>query len=118
MPARAGCLNVSVTICGTKVRIARRHDAQSISLSVESVLLLDMAMGEAFAVARQVPRGASLSGAFEAVHAAARGELRCSPRIAGFRAADSSFAPRAGRARIAGQTRVRLNRKNRIFRLR
>jgi DNA-binding NarL/FixJ family response regulator len=81
------------------------------------VLLLDMAMEDAFAVARQVPRvsgatrivalgmpeieaeiiacaetgiagyvprGASLSDAFEAVHAAARGELRCSPRIAGF----------------------------------
>ena len=80
------------------------------------VLLLDMAMEDAFAVARQVPRvsgatrivalgmpeieaeiiacaqmgiagyvprGASLSDAFEAVHAAARGELRCSPRIAG-----------------------------------
>jgi two-component system nitrate/nitrite response regulator NarL len=81
------------------------------------VVLLDMAMEEAFALARQVPhissttrivaigmpemeadviscaelgiagyvpRNGSASDAFEAVHAAARGEVRCSPRIAGF----------------------------------
>jgi DNA-binding NarL/FixJ family response regulator len=81
------------------------------------IVLLDMAMIDAFAVAKQiprvsrdtrivalgmpeveaeiiacaemgiagyVPRGGSLDDAFEAVHAVARGELRCSPRIAGF----------------------------------
>ena len=81
------------------------------------VLLLDMAMDEAFAIAKQVPRicsatrivalgmpeveadiitcaragiagyvsrTASAHEAIEAVHAAARGEVRCSPRIAGF----------------------------------
>jgi two-component system nitrate/nitrite response regulator NarL len=81
------------------------------------VILLDMGMDDAFAVARHlphvsphtrivalgmheseteiiacaevgvagyVPRGGSLSDAFEAVWAVARGELRCSPRIAGF----------------------------------
>lgn len=35
-------------------------------------------------VAGYVPRGGSLSDAFEAVEAVARGEMRCSPRIAGF----------------------------------
>ena len=35
-------------------------------------------------IAGHVPRGGSLSDVFEAVHAVARGELRCSPRIAGF----------------------------------
>jgi len=81
------------------------------------VVLLDMAMEDAFAVARRVPqlskrtrivalgipeaeaqiiscaeigiagyvpRTASVSEAFAAVHAAARGEVCCSPRIAGF----------------------------------
>jgi DNA-binding NarL/FixJ family response regulator len=81
------------------------------------IVLLDMSMIDAFAVARQiprlsratrivalgmpeveaeiiacaevgiagyVPRGGSLDDVFEAVHAVARGELRCSPRIAGF----------------------------------
>jgi DNA-binding NarL/FixJ family response regulator len=82
-----------------------------------NIVLLDMAMIDAFAVAKQiprvsrgtrivalgmpeveaeiiacaemgiagyVPRGGSLDDAFEAVYAVARGELRCSPRIAGF----------------------------------
>jgi two-component system nitrate/nitrite response regulator NarL len=35
-------------------------------------------------IAGYVPRGGSLSDAFDAVHAVARGELRCSARIAGF----------------------------------
>jgi DNA-binding NarL/FixJ family response regulator len=35
-------------------------------------------------IAGYVSRGGSLSDAFEAVHAVARGELRCSARIAGF----------------------------------
>lgn len=81
------------------------------------VVLLDMAMEDALAVARQVPRisratrivalgmteaeadvitcaqvgiagyvprTGSSNDAFEAVHAAARGEVRCSPKIAGF----------------------------------
>jgi two-component system, NarL family, nitrate/nitrite response regulator NarL len=81
------------------------------------VVLLDMAMEDAFAVARQVPRiskttrvvaigmpeveadvitcatlgiagyvprAGTIADAFEAVHAAARGEVRCSPKIAGF----------------------------------
>lgn len=81
------------------------------------VVLLDMSMEDAFAVARQVPRihrgtrivalgmpeaeadilmcaevgiagyvprAASVSDACEVVRAAARGEVRCSPRIAGF----------------------------------
>jgi DNA-binding NarL/FixJ family response regulator len=81
------------------------------------IVLLDMAMVDAFAVAKQisrapcetrivalgmpeveaeiiacaemgiagyVPRNGSLDDAFQAVHAVARGELRCSPRIAGF----------------------------------
>jgi DNA-binding NarL/FixJ family response regulator len=89
----------------------------NVGLLTPDVILLDMAMEDAFAVARQVPRvssgtrivalgmpeveaeiiacaeigisgyvprGGSLSDAFEAVHAVARGELRCSPRIAGF----------------------------------
>jgi DNA-binding NarL/FixJ family response regulator len=81
------------------------------------VVLLDMTMEDAYAVARQIPRvskttrivalgmpeceadiitcaeigiagyvsrTSSVSDAFEAVQAAARGELRCSPKIAGF----------------------------------
>ena len=81
------------------------------------VVLLDMAMEDAFAVARQVPRvsratrivalgmpedeadiltcaevgiagyvprAASVNDACETVRAAARGEVRCSPKIAGF----------------------------------
>jgi len=81
------------------------------------VVLLDMGMKDAFAVARQVPhisqgtrivafgvpeveadvihcaasgiagfvpRTGTAADAFEAVHAAARGEVHCSPRIAGF----------------------------------
>jgi two-component system, NarL family, nitrate/nitrite response regulator NarL len=81
------------------------------------VVLLDMGMGEAFAIARMVPsvsrgtrivalgmpeveadvlvcaeigiagyvpRTGSARDAFEAVHAAARGEVRCSPKVAGF----------------------------------
>ena len=81
------------------------------------VVLLDMAMKDAFAVARQVPRisratrvvafgvpdveadvincaesgiagfvpsTGTVAEAFEAVHAAARGEVHCSPKIAGF----------------------------------
>ena len=90
---------------------------RNLRLLTPDILLLDMAMEDALAVARQVPRvaqptrivalgmpeaeseiiacaqmgiagyvsrGGSLSDAFEAVHAVARGELRCSPRIAGF----------------------------------
>jgi two-component system, NarL family, nitrate/nitrite response regulator NarL len=82
-----------------------------------SVVLLDMAMDGALAVARQIARqlgdvnvvalgmpefetevlscaqvgiagyltrSASLNDALEAIHAAARGEVRCSPRVAGF----------------------------------
>jgi two-component system, NarL family, nitrate/nitrite response regulator NarL len=89
----------------------------NVGLLTPDIILLDMAMEDAFAVARQlprvsqgtrivalgmpeaeaeiiacaemgiagyVPRGGSLSDAFEAVYAVARGELRCSPRIAGF----------------------------------
>jgi DNA-binding NarL/FixJ family response regulator len=90
---------------------------ENVARLTPDVILLDMAMEDAFAVARQlprislrtrivalgmpeveaeiiacaevgiagyVPRGGSLSDAFETVHAVARGELRCSPRIAGF----------------------------------
>lgn len=88
-----------------------------VTLLAPDIVLLDMAMVDAFAVTKQisrvshatrivalgmpeveaeiiacaemglagyVPRGGSLDDAFEAVHAVARGELRCSPRIAGF----------------------------------
>jgi two-component system, NarL family, nitrate/nitrite response regulator NarL len=90
---------------------------KQVELLMPDVVLLDMVMVDAFAVAKQiprvsprtcivalgmpeveaeiiacaeigiagyVPRGGSLDDAFEAVHAVARGELRCSPRIAGF----------------------------------
>jgi DNA-binding NarL/FixJ family response regulator len=90
---------------------------EQVRLLSPDVVLLDMAMTGAFAVAKQaprlskgtrvvalgmpeaeaeiitcaeigvagfVPRAGSLNDAFEAVHAVARGELRCSPRIAGF----------------------------------
>lgn len=90
---------------------------KQVGLLSPDILLLDMSMVDAFAVARQiprlsratrivalgmpegeaeiiacaemgiagyVPRGGSLDDTFEAVHAVARGELRCSPRIAGF----------------------------------
>lgn len=103
------------------------------------VVLLDMAMEEAFAVARQVPRickhtrivalgipeaeaeiiscaeigiagyvprAGSVSDAFEAVYAAARGEVRCSPRIAGFlfRHIATLSGERASSSPIAGLT--------------
>jgi DNA-binding NarL/FixJ family response regulator len=88
-----------------------------VELLTPDIVLLDMCMTDAFAVAKQiprvsrgtriialgmpeveaeiiacaemgiagyVPRGGSLDDAFEAVHAVARGEPRCSPRIAGF----------------------------------
>ena len=90
---------------------------QNLRLLTPDIILLDMAMEDAYAVARQVPRvsqrtrivalgmpeaeaeiitcaemgiagyvsrGGSLSDAFESVHAVARGELRCSAKIAGF----------------------------------
>jgi two-component system nitrate/nitrite response regulator NarL len=90
---------------------------EHIRLLAPDVVLLDMSMEEAFAVARQVPRISSTTrivafgmleletevltcaevgiagyvprdgtshDCFEAVHAAARGEVRCSPRVAGF----------------------------------
>lgn len=55
------------------------------------IVALGMPEGEAeviacaeIGIAGYVPRGGSLDDTFEAVHAVARGELRCSPRIAGF----------------------------------
>jgi two-component system nitrate/nitrite response regulator NarL len=103
------------------------------------VVLLDMAMDDAFAVARQVariskitrivalgmpeaeadiltcaeigiagyvPRAASVSDAFETVRAAARGEVRCSPKIAGylFRHIAALSGERASADPIAGLT--------------
>jgi two-component system, NarL family, nitrate/nitrite response regulator NarL len=106
---------------GTLHLIGTASDAaetlENVARLTPDVMLLDMAMEDAFAVARQlprislrtrivalgmpeveaeiiacaevgiagyVPRGGSLSDAFETVQAVARGELRCSPRIAGF----------------------------------
>ncbi len=90
---------------------------KNVGILAPDVILLDMAMDEAYTVARQVPRisqrtrivalgmpeveaeiiacaevgiagyvprGGSLGDALEAVYAVARGEVRCSPRIAGF----------------------------------
>jgi two-component system, NarL family, nitrate/nitrite response regulator NarL len=112
---RAFCEASGIQLVGTAADGAEA--LKQIGLLRPDVLLLDMAMENAFAVARQaprlsratrivalgmpeveaeiiacaetgiagyVPRGGSLSDAFEAVHAVARGELRCSPRIAGF----------------------------------
>ena len=103
------------------------------------VVLLDMAMADAFAVARQVariskrtrivaigvpeseadiitcaeigiagyvPRAGSVSDAFAAVHAAARGEVCISPRIAGFlfRHIATMSGERSSASPIAGLT--------------
>ena len=55
------------------------------------IVALGMAEAEAdiincvqLGIAGYVPRGGSVSDAFEAVYAAARGEVRCSPKIAGY----------------------------------
>jgi DNA-binding NarL/FixJ family response regulator len=112
---------------------------ENVRVLAPDVLLLDMAMGEAFAVARQVPRACSgtrivalgmpeveseiitcaevgiagyvsltgsVSDTIEAVHAVARGELRCSPRIAGFlfRHIATISSERNGAGPIAGLT--------------
>jgi two-component system nitrate/nitrite response regulator NarL len=104
-----------------------------------SVVLLDMAMSEAFSIARQIARESkltkvvalgmpelemevlscaavgiagyvtrtgSVSDALEAVQAAARGEVRCSPRIAGFlfRHIATLSSERAGVTCVAGLT--------------
>lgn len=112
---------------------------EHIRVLAPDVVLLDIAMEEAFAVARQVPqicsttrivaigmteieadviscaelgiagyipRSGSAHDAFEAVHAAARGEVRCSPRIAGFlfRYIAAQSGQRPPRDRFAGLT--------------
>jgi DNA-binding NarL/FixJ family response regulator len=65
-------------------QIARQwHDTKVVALGMpefETEVLSYAAVG----IAGYLTRSASLSDALEAIHAAARGEVRCSPRVAGF----------------------------------
>lgn len=69
-------------------------------------LEVDVLSGAAAGIAGYVTRGGSMSDVLEAIRAAAHGEVRCSPKIAGFlfRHIASLSSERAGVAPVSGLT--------------
>jgi two-component system, NarL family, nitrate/nitrite response regulator NarL len=71
----------AITVARETPRISKRTRIVALGIpEVEADIISCAEIG----IAGYVPRTGSVSDAFEAVHAAARGEVRCSPRIAGF----------------------------------